>query len=95
MYRVINVTSRQINSTVVEKVAEWDSKSEWIQHEKDRKTRNLKFEMLLKKVTITAVRRLLDPWPCWGVQQQHSPQCGLLPPYIINSPRSPLIQMCM
>lgn len=63
MKRVINGTSREINSTVV-KVAEWDSKSEWIQHEKDRKTRNLTFGMLLRKVTITAVRKPLEPWTC-------------------------------
>lgn len=60
MKRVINGTSKEI-STAVEKVTEWDSKSEWVQHEKKGMKTQVKacesvdLEELLKKVTITAV----------------------------------------
>lgn len=34
MKRVINGTSKEISTAAVEKVTEWDSKSEWLQREK-------------------------------------------------------------
>lgn len=67
MKRVINGTSKEISTAAVQKVTEWDSKSEWVQHEKKgRKTQvqtceSVGLEELLKKVTITAVWRLLGP----------------------------------
>lgn len=71
MKRVINGTSKEISTAVVEKVTEWDSNIEWVQREKKgMKTQvqtceSVGLEELLKKVTITVVGRLFGPQTHW------------------------------
>lgn len=65
MKRVINGTSKEISTAAVEKVTEWDSKNEWVQHEKKGMKTQVQtcesggVEEWLKKVT--SVGRLLGP----------------------------------